>query len=79
VDDAEAARLLRTAAENGHPTAQYNLGLMFAQGRGVERDLDEAARWIRLAADQGVEAAEQRLGMLAGAGDARGDLAARRR
>jgi len=52
-DMAEAIKLLRGAAEQGHPQAQYNLGLFFATGEGVPRDAAEAARWTRRAAEQG--------------------------
>ncbi len=52
-DYAEAARLYRLAADQGHAVAQYNLGLMFHEGRGVAQDYAEAMRLQRLAADQG--------------------------
>ena len=52
-DYAEAARLFRLAAEQGHALAQYNLGAMFEYGLGVARDRTEAIRWYRLAAAQG--------------------------
>ena len=34
-DDKEALRWFRLAADQGHDTAQYSLGLMYADGRGV--------------------------------------------
>jgi hypothetical protein len=37
-DYATALRLLRPLAEQGDADAQYNLGLMFADGRGVPQD-----------------------------------------
>ncbi len=52
-DHAEAARLFRLAADQGVASAQFNLDIMFADGRGVAQDHAEAARWYRLAADQG--------------------------
>ena len=33
--------------------AQFNLGVMYANGRGVLKDEAEAVRWYRLAAEQG--------------------------
>ena len=51
--DVEAARWYRKAADQGGAGAQHNLGLMFAQGRGVAQSHVEAARWYRKAADQG--------------------------
>ena len=46
-DDAEAARWYRLAAEQGSGAAQFNLGLMYVNGRGVlfGQDYAEAARW----------------------------------
>ena len=52
-DDAEAARLFRLAADQGHAGAQNNLGYMFEDGKGVAKDRVEAIRWHRLAAAQG--------------------------
>ena len=61
-------RWFRIAAERGLAEAQYNLGVMHADGRGVERNLAEAARWYRLAAEQGVAQAQYNLGTLYGLG-----------
>ena len=44
---------LRARAELGVAGAQFNLGVMYAEGRGVPQDDAEAARWYRLAAEQG--------------------------
>ena len=33
--------------------AQFSLGLLYANGYGVNQDYVEAAKWFRLAADQG--------------------------
>ncbi len=52
-DDAEAVRLYRPAAAQGHASAQNNLGSMFEFGEGVARDRTEVIRWYRLAAAQG--------------------------
>ena len=50
--------LSRQAAEQGDAEAQYNLGFMYAEGRGVSKDEAEAVRWYRLAADQGLAGAQ---------------------
>jgi TPR repeat protein len=52
-DYAEAVRLYRLAADQGHAYAQNKLGNMFGNGRGVARDRTEAIRLYRLAAAQG--------------------------
>ena len=52
---------LRKAAEQGLAKAQYNLGALLANGKDVERDMDEALKWIRKAAEQGYDLAKQAL------------------
>lgn len=44
-----------------HAYAQYFLGRMYADGRGVEKSPQEAARWFRKAAEKGVREAQIRL------------------
>ncbi len=48
-DPAGAARWFRRAAEQGHPLAQYRLGLAYLTGSGVPRDVEEAYLWLGLA------------------------------
>ena len=59
----EAARWYRLAADQGFARAQFNLGVMYATGRGVPQDDAEAVRWYRLAADQGFDSAQSSLGL----------------
>ncbi len=40
------------AAEQGHPNAQFILGLMYERGIDVPQDYVEAHKWINLAAAQ---------------------------
>ena len=49
-DFAEAARWWRSAAEQGHAGAQFNLGWSLATGRGVPQNFVEAYMWLSLAA-----------------------------
>ncbi len=49
-------------AQQGDASSQFELGLKFAKGDGVEKNLDEAARWYRKAADQGDASAQCNLG-----------------
>lgn len=44
-----------------HAYAQYFLGRMYADGRGVEKSSEEAAKWFRKAAEKGVQEAQVRL------------------
>lgn len=62
-DYATALRLLRSLADQGDASAQYNLGVMYAKGHGVPQDYAEAAKWYRLAADQGDASAQFNLGI----------------
>ncbi|EDO38990.1 predicted protein, partial [Nematostella vectensis] len=41
------------ASNNGHPLAQFNLGLCFEHGKGVDKDLNAAAECYKLAASLG--------------------------
>ena len=43
--------------------AQFNLGVMYARGDGVEKDPAEATRWYRKAAEQGHAEAQFNLGL----------------
>lgn len=52
-DYATALRLWRSLAEEGNAVAQFNLGLMYAYGRGVPQDYVLAHMWFNLAAAQG--------------------------
>ena len=46
----EAARLYRKEADQGDAEAQYNLGVMYANGKGVPQDYVRAHLWSNLAA-----------------------------
>jgi tetratricopeptide (TPR) repeat protein len=50
------------AAEQGDAAAQFNLGLMYYFGEGVQQDYAEAEKWYRKAAEQGDASAEYNLG-----------------
>ena len=54
---------LRSRAELGDPTAQFNLARQYLTGTGVPFDAQEATRWYRLAAMQGHAGAQHSLGV----------------
>jgi localization factor PodJL len=54
--------VLRAAALKGDPAAAYEVGVRFAEGKGVAPDLDQAAKWYDRAAQAGVVPALFRLG-----------------
>ena len=60
----EAAECFREAAEQGHAEAQFNLGICYEDGDGVEWNYDEAIKWYSKAADQGHEEAKLLLNIL---------------
>ncbi len=51
-------------AELGDAEAQFNLGVLYDEGAGVERNLATAADWYRKAAEQGFIDAQTNLGIL---------------
>ncbi len=58
----EAVSWYRKAAEQGHATAQYNLGCCYNFGWGVVENKPEAVKWYRKAAEQGLADAQYNLG-----------------
>lgn len=63
---AHAAALYCKGARLGDAQAQYNLGWMYANGRGVERNDATAAFFFHAAAEQGLEAALRMLKVVGG-------------
>ena len=64
-NDAVAAGLYTHAATYfGEPVAQYRLGLMYADGRGVQKNVRRAISWLLLAARKQSVEAQGELGRL---------------
>ncbi len=57
----EAVKWWTKAALLGYAEAQYNLGLCYGNGDGVEKSYEEAVKWLRKAATQGHTEAKQTL------------------
>jgi localization factor PodJL len=55
---------LRTAGAAGNPAAEYEIGVRFAEGRGVPANTELAVQWLERAANQGLAPAQYRLGSL---------------
>src|SRR5438093_1554982 len=55
---------LEKAAEQGDVKAQFNLGVVHANGASVPKDVAQAARWYQKSADQGYAKAQSNLGTL---------------
>ena len=56
--------LILPLAEKGFAQAQYNLGVMYFNGKGVVKNYSNAIRWWNLAADQGNDKAQYTLGLM---------------
>lgn len=67
-DYATARKLWLPLAEHGHAAAQYNMGVLYDEGRGVTQDYREAVKWYELAAAQGNQNAQYNLGAMHGNG-----------
>ncbi|MEO8341460.1 MAG: tetratricopeptide repeat protein [Nitrospirota bacterium] len=63
-DYATALREWQALAEQGHVVAQYQLGLLYANGKGVTKDDAKARQWYEKAAIQGHTEAQVNLGVL---------------
>jgi len=61
---ATAFRLWRKMARNGDSTAQYNIGALFAAGKGVAASRDKAQKWFLLSAENGNAAAQFEIGKI---------------
>ena len=61
-DMAEAMRLYREAAQQGHVEAQYELGCEYNAPLSEYHDCCEAVKWLRMAAEQGHQEAQAELG-----------------
>ena len=63
-DYLEAARLWQALADQGHTRALVDLGFLYANGHGVERDEAKAVALYRRAADLGLALAQFNLGYM---------------
>lgn len=67
-DFISAARWYARAAELGHPLAANNLGALYFDGRGVQRDFEQAARLYRTSAEGGYAIGQYNLALMLGQG-----------
>ena len=68
-DAVQAVAWFRKAAEQGHASAQSNLGAMYATGEGVPKDAVQAVAWYRKAAEQRHASAQSNLGAMYSRGE----------
>jgi TPR repeat protein len=60
----KASKWYKKAAKQGHAEAQYNLGIMYYNGRGVDVNYKKAIEWYEKAAEQGLLNAQSNLGVM---------------
>jgi TPR repeat protein len=63
-DHLQAAEWWRMAAEQGHREAQFRIGAMYHEGKGVPEDYQQAVAWLREAAEHGHAGAQAGLGAM---------------
>jgi TPR repeat protein len=63
-DYQKAFRLFKWLAQQGHVSAQHNLGFMYAKGWGVPANNVKAFYWFRKAAEQGHTSAQNHLALM---------------
>lgn len=64
-DSQRAAAFFEHAAKTqNHSAAQFNLGVLYERGEGVQKDLDAAVQWYEKAAHQNNAKAQYNLGFL---------------
>ena len=63
-DYATAMAEWRPLADKGVASAQYNIGLMYMNGQGVDKDIVTAVNWMRKAAEGGDRDAQLAVGLM---------------
>lgn len=63
-DHGRAFELFGQAARAGYPRAQYQYGLMYQRGEGVNRDYAKALHWYKLAAGHGLGIADHHIAQM---------------
>ena len=53
-----------SAGQQGNADAQYNLGIFYRLGIGVNQDFQESLNWYKLASKQGHTASQNNLSLL---------------
>lgn len=62
INEEEAVKWYRMAADQGYAEAQCNLAFCYKKGIGVEEDEQEAYKWYKIAAEQGYPDGQDELG-----------------
>jgi len=65
----ETFKLMKSSAELGDIGAQFELGMMYYNGVGVDQNKLKAIKWYKMSAEQGFEEAQFALGLIYMTGD----------
>lgn len=57
----QAFQIWSSLAKQGYSSAQYNLGVMYEEGQGVQKNYAAAVQWYGIAADMGHSSAQYKL------------------
>ena len=68
----EKLEKLTTQADEGDVDAQYDLGIRYYSGDGVDKDFEQAIKWFLMAAEQDDAQAQFNLGIMYGRGEGTG-------
>lgn len=63
-DYAAELAIIRPLADKGYPFAQFNLGVLYDEGKGMPEDNAKAMEWYQKAAEQGFPQAQVNLGIM---------------
>lgn len=63
-DYAKAVEWYTKSANQGHISAQNNLGVMYERGQGIPQDYSKAIEWYIKSANQGDEEAQYNLALM---------------
>ena len=66
---ADEISALTAKAKAGEIESQFNLGMMYYEGRGVAQDYQQARGWLQKAAEQGFGGAQYNLGLMYAKGE----------
>jgi hypothetical protein len=65
----EALKWLKLTAEQGDVKAQHLVGIIYVEGKGVDRDIEEGLIWLGMAADNDHPYAQSMLGIISCGGE----------
>ncbi|MEM4248430.1 MAG: hypothetical protein QXH80_04105 [Candidatus Nanoarchaeia archaeon] len=65
IDQQELIQMLHAIAEKGNPDVQFELGNIYAAGKGIDKNISKAMIWFEKAAENGHKSAKEYISKLA--------------